>query len=164
MAESRKKLKTSNLFSSFIVSLNRNRSAVVCELLCNNSLFVSQLYKDKSLALRAPDLIFFTTDLQTVNYLKVDKFLSVCIWSLKFNIKCHIKLKQYKTLVFTSVIILICLIFSRNVRALAVPKSSSVDNVLITTRSVVFMVRISQKSRNVLFPVLFYSVLATLMK
>ena len=33
--------------------------------------------------------------------------------------------------------------------------------ILITTRSVVFMVRISQKSRNVLFPVLFYSVLAT---
>ena len=29
---------------------------------------------------------------------------------------------------------------------------------------VVFMVRISQKSRNVLFPVLFYSVLSTLMK
>ena len=62
------KLKTSNLFSSFIVSSNRNRSAVVRELLCNNSLFVGQLYEDKSLALRARDLIFFTTDLQTVNY------------------------------------------------------------------------------------------------
>ena len=37
-------------------------------------------------------------------------------------------------------------------------------HLFITTRSVVFMVRISQKSRNVLFPVLFYSVLATLMK
>ena len=37
------------------------------ELLCNNSLFVGQLYDDKSLALRARDLIFFTTDLQTVN-------------------------------------------------------------------------------------------------
>ena len=69
MAESWKKLKTSNLFSSFIVSLNRNRSAPVRELLCNNSLFVGQLYEDKSLALRARDLIFFTTDLQTVkNY------------------------------------------------------------------------------------------------
>ena len=68
MAESWKKLKTSNLFSSFIVSSNRNRSALLRELLCNNSLFVGQLYKDKSLALRARDLIFFTTDLQTVNY------------------------------------------------------------------------------------------------
>ena len=68
MAESRKKLKTSNLFSSFIVRSNRNRSALVRELLCNNPLFVGQLYEDKSLALRARDLIFFTTDLQTVNY------------------------------------------------------------------------------------------------
>ena len=49
MAESWKKLKTSNLFSSFIVSSNRNRSAVVRELLCNNSLFVGQSYEDKSL-------------------------------------------------------------------------------------------------------------------
>ena len=31
------------------------------ELLSNNSLFVGQLYEDKSLALRARDLIFFTT-------------------------------------------------------------------------------------------------------
>ena len=35
------------------------------ELLSNNSLFVGQLYEDKSLVLRACDLIFFTTDLQT---------------------------------------------------------------------------------------------------
>ena len=68
MAESWKNLKTSNLFSLFIVSSNRNRSALLRELLCNNSLFVGQLYEDKSLALRARDLIFFTTDLQTVNY------------------------------------------------------------------------------------------------
>ena len=64
MAVSWKKLKNSNVFSSFIVSQNRNRSAPVRELLSNNSLFVSQLYKDKSLRLRARDLIFFTTDLQ----------------------------------------------------------------------------------------------------
>ena len=38
------------------------------ELLSNNSLVVGQLYEDKSLALRACDLSFFTTDLQTVNY------------------------------------------------------------------------------------------------
>ena len=68
MAESWKKLKTSNLFSSSIVSSNRSRSALVRELLCNNSLFVGQLYEDKSLALRARDLIFFTTDIQTLNY------------------------------------------------------------------------------------------------
>ena len=68
IAESWKKLYTSNLFSLFIVSSNRNRSDLVRELLCNNSLFVGQLYEDKSLALRARDLTFFTTDLQTVNY------------------------------------------------------------------------------------------------
>ena len=54
-------------FLSFIVCKNRNRSAPVRELLSNNSLFVGQLYEDKSLALRARDLIFFTTDRQTVN-------------------------------------------------------------------------------------------------
>ena len=43
-------------------------AALVHELLSNNSLFVGQLYEDKSLALQAHDLIFFTTDLQTVNY------------------------------------------------------------------------------------------------
>ena len=34
------------------------------QLLSNNSLFVGQLYEDKSHALGARDLIFFTTDLQ----------------------------------------------------------------------------------------------------
>ena len=68
MAESSKKLKFSDLILSFLVCSNRNRSALVRELLSNNSLFVGQLYEDKSLALRAHDLIFFTTDLQTVNY------------------------------------------------------------------------------------------------
>ena len=38
------------------------------ELLSNSSLFVCQLYEDKSLVLCARDLILFTTDLQTVNY------------------------------------------------------------------------------------------------
>ena len=38
----------------------------MCELLSNNSLFVSQLYEDKSLALGARDLIFFRTDQQRV--------------------------------------------------------------------------------------------------
>ena len=53
---------------SFIVRKNRNRSAPLRESSSNNSLFVGQLYEDKSLALHARDLIFFTTDLQTVNY------------------------------------------------------------------------------------------------
>ena len=43
---------------SFIVCKNRNRSAPVREFLTNNSLFVGQLYEDKSLALRSRDLIF----------------------------------------------------------------------------------------------------------
>ena len=68
MAESSKKLKSLDLILSFLVCSNRNRSALVRELFSNNSLFVGQLYEDKSLALRARDLIFFTTDLQTVNY------------------------------------------------------------------------------------------------
>ena len=46
--ESWKGLKTSNVFSSFIVCLNQNRSALMRELLSNNSLFVGQLYEDKS--------------------------------------------------------------------------------------------------------------------
>ena len=37
-------------------------------LLSNNSLFVGQLFEDKSLGLYARDKIFFTNDLQTVNY------------------------------------------------------------------------------------------------
>ena len=69
MAE--KKLKTSNVFSSFIVYKNRNRSALGRELLSNNSLFVGQLCEDKSLALCARVLIFFTNDLQTVNYYSI---------------------------------------------------------------------------------------------
>ena len=49
VAESWKKLKTSNVFSLLIACSNENRSALVLELLSNNSLFVGQLYKDKSL-------------------------------------------------------------------------------------------------------------------
>ena len=67
MAESWKKLKTSNVFSSFTVCWIRNKSTLLRELLSNNSLFVGQLYEDKLLALCARDLIF-STDLQTVIY------------------------------------------------------------------------------------------------
>ena len=57
MAESWKKLKISNMVSSFIVCSNQNRLALVRDLLSYyyNSLFVGQLYEDKSLALRAPN-------------------------------------------------------------------------------------------------------------
>ena len=41
------------MISSGFLSLNRNRSAVAHELLSNNSLFVVQLYEDKSPALHA---------------------------------------------------------------------------------------------------------------
>ena len=68
MAESSTILKSSNVFSLFIVCSNRKRSSLVRELLSNNSLFVGLLYEDKSLALRARDLIYISTDLQTVNY------------------------------------------------------------------------------------------------
>ena len=79
MAESWKKLKTSklNVVSSVIVCLNKNRSALVCNLLSDNSLFVGQLYEDKSLVLRAGDLIIFTTDLQTVNYYSTNHTLEL---------------------------------------------------------------------------------------
>ena len=51
MAESSKKLKSSKVFALFIVCSNRNRSALVRELLRNNSQFVGQLYKDKRLVI-----------------------------------------------------------------------------------------------------------------
>ena len=66
-------MKASNAILSFIVCSNRNRSALVCDLLSYSSLFVGQLYEDKSLALHACDLIIFTTDLQTVNYYKTNQ-------------------------------------------------------------------------------------------
>ena len=69
-------------FSLFVVA-NRNRSALVRDLLCNNSQFVGQLYVNKSLALRARDFIFFTTDLQTVNY--YTKFTDRADFFLKLN-------------------------------------------------------------------------------
>ena len=43
MAESSKKLKSSNVFSLCIVCSNRNKSVLVRELLSNNSLFVGKL-------------------------------------------------------------------------------------------------------------------------
>ena len=61
MAESWKKLKASNIFSSFIVCSHRNRSALVRDLLSHNSLFVGKLCEDKSLALWALDLILQLT-------------------------------------------------------------------------------------------------------
>ena len=53
MLEIWKKLKPSNVFSSFIVNSTKYEN-----FSSNNSMFVGQLYEDKSLALRARDLIF----------------------------------------------------------------------------------------------------------
>ena len=50
--------------------------ALVRELFSNISLFVGQLYADKSLALRARDLLCFTTDLQKVIYYSTFHFYS----------------------------------------------------------------------------------------
>ena len=88
MAKSWKKLKTLNVLSSFIVCQNRNRSALVRQLLANNSLFVGMLYEDKSLALRARDLIFFTADLQTVNCTKARVFVLRIRVSCAFPTRC----------------------------------------------------------------------------
>ena len=41
---------------------------IVCELFSDNPLFVGKLYEYKSLALRNLGLMFFTTDLQAVDY------------------------------------------------------------------------------------------------
>ena len=46
------------VFIVYCVLENRNRSASAGKLLSNNSLFVSQLYEDKSLTLRACDLLY----------------------------------------------------------------------------------------------------------
>ena len=63
------------MFSSFIVCSNRNRSAFLRDLLSNNSLIHCK--KILSLALRARDIIFLTTDLQTVNYYS-QQFTATC--------------------------------------------------------------------------------------
>ena len=64
--------------------LESNRSALLLELLSNNSLFVGQMYENKSRALRPLDLIFFTTDLQTVNYYSNNSLLEL-IYFLKIK-------------------------------------------------------------------------------
>ena len=60
-------------------------------MLSNNSLFVGQLYEDKLLALPAHDLIFFTTDLQTVKYYSTIHCLS---WSISL-VKSPTKAKHH---------------------------------------------------------------------
>ena len=64
------------------------------ELLSNNSLFVGQLKDDKSLALRAHDWIFLTTDLQTVNYTQKKKFSQYLCFLIKSTI-LHISLSNF---------------------------------------------------------------------
>ena len=57
MSEIWKNLKDTTALSLFPVCSNPNRPALVCELLSN-----------KSLTLRACDIVYFTIDLQTVIY------------------------------------------------------------------------------------------------
>ena len=64
------------------------------ELLSNNSLFVGLLYEDKSLALRARDLIFFTTDLQTVKYYSTHSLLEL-IYFLNRSPLAKLLLRSY---------------------------------------------------------------------
>ena len=63
-------------FRRLLCVRNEIDQAPVRELLSNNSMFEVQLYEDKSLALRARDLIFFTTDRQTVNYCSIIHYWS----------------------------------------------------------------------------------------
>ena len=73
--EKLKELKVLNDYIPFIVCKNRNRLAPVRELLSNISLFVGQLYADKSLALRTRDLLSSTTDLQNSDVLFLHRYL-----------------------------------------------------------------------------------------
>ena len=69
-------------------------------LLNNNLLFVSQLYENKSLVLCAHDLIFFTTGLQTVNYLELIFFFIMAFCSLEGQFESKIeswKIRNSKT-------------------------------------------------------------------
>ena len=61
----------------------------MCELLSDNSLFVSQLFEDKSLTLHTRDLIFLTTDLQTVLNLVHNNSVLELIYFLNKNEKYH---------------------------------------------------------------------------
>ena len=68
------------------------------ELLSKNSLFVGQLYRDKSLMLHARDLIFFTTNLQIEIFflnnslLELIYFLSIDPDEMSHNVASHIDL------------------------------------------------------------------------
>ena len=84
MAESWTKLKSVNVFLSFNMRSIQNRSALVCELLRNNSLSVGQLYKDKSLVLLASNLIFFSTDLKNSEFLLNNLLLELIYFLILF--------------------------------------------------------------------------------
>ena len=92
MAESWKKLKTSNIYFRRLLCVRmEKRSALLRELLSNNSLFVGQLCEYKSLALWARDLIFFTTDLQTVNYYSTIHAIELIYFLIKVKKKAQIR-------------------------------------------------------------------------
>ena len=70
------------------------------ELVSNNSLFIGQLYEEKSLALRARDLIFFTTDLQTVNYCNGGKLEEAEEFECVFVVYCVLESLRARDLIF----------------------------------------------------------------
>ena len=78
------------------------------ELLSNDSLFVGQLCEYKSLTLPACDLIFFTTDLQTVNYYSSNSLLELIYFlnKLKLNQRSHYNLLNAAFKILNSRIIL----------------------------------------------------------
>ena len=92
MAESCNKLKTSNLFSTFIVSSNRNRSALVCELLCSNSLFVGQLYENKNSA-EVDIAPAFGEITIACNVGQAKKGHGACLKSGQLSVECKLKVK-----------------------------------------------------------------------
>ena len=63
MAERWMKLRISNVVSSSAVF-----ESMESKQISSDSMFVGHFYEDKLLTLRARDLIFFTSDHQTVNY------------------------------------------------------------------------------------------------
>ena len=84
------------------------------ELLSNNSLFVGHLYKDKSLALRARDLFFFTTDLDLIYFINERRrkegaiviYLTIYLRNLTHTVSHFLVVNEYGALVSFHCVIL----------------------------------------------------------
>ena len=80
----------------FVIVVFPDHTHLLFFLLNNNLLFVGQLYENKSLVLCAHDLIFFTTDLQTVNYLELIFFVFIIASFCSFNGQFESKIESWK--------------------------------------------------------------------